>query len=133
MSEPELITKDGKKAVTELAVASDLALPCVKCNKRKTMFLKAAFCEVCKLLWFDGDIERLGPAKKMLNRPEIMSFSKLERERLEWIIEYAEKPEETKYWNEWITEKSEDLFNEFLQVTHWTPGATDKKLGARGT
>ena len=127
-----LQTKDGKKTPQELAVATDLAITCSKCGKRKTMFLKAAFCEVCKLLWFYMDIERLGPAKKMAASPQAMSFSELERERLFFIIENAGTEEFETQWHKHLKEKSEDMYQEFLTLTKWTPPATDKKLGARG-
>ena len=134
MSEPKveyLPTKDGKKAPQEFAIATHLALPCIKCG-RKTMFLKAAFCHICKLLWFDGEKERIGPAKEMQNRPEYMSFTQLELERLEWILEHAENPE-NRAWKDWIKEKSEPLYQQWLKHTKWTPNATWREIGSKGT
>lgn len=136
MSEPRveyLPTKDGKQAPQEFAVASHLAKTCMKCNKRKAMFLKAAFCDVCKLLWFYNEIERIGPAKEMWSRPELSSFSKLELERLTWITECIDKPYEIRYWNKWIKEKSEELYEEWKELTSWTPNATYSKVGRMST
>lgn len=132
MSTEYLPTKDGKKTPQEFAIAKDLAQPCLKCNRRKTIFLKAAFCDVCKLLWFLGPIERLGPAKEIWNKPTLASFSQLELERLTWICEYEEKPDVVRYWNQYIREKSEELYQEWLTVTKWTPPGTNQKLGRLG-
>jgi hypothetical protein len=112
-----LPTKDGKKAPQELAISKDLAQPCIKCG-RTTLFLKAAFCDVCKLLWFLGPIERLAPAKEMLNKPELVSFSPLELERITWIIEYGDNPDLIRYWDDWIKDKSQELYQKYIQLKY---------------
>ena len=132
MSTDYLPTKYGKEAPQEFAIAKDLALPCIKCG-RKTMFLKAAFCEICKTLWFYGQKERVKPIKEMLNKPEqIWSFSELEMERIFFIDKHGYKIEFETDWHEYLKKKSNELYEQYKKYSNWKPNATWKKLGTLG-
>ena len=85
---------------------------------------------MCKILWFYKGSERIGPAKELWSRPELAKLTQLELERLEWIGRYEDNHHATKYWNEWIKEKSEKLYNEYKEyMNDKESGASSKRIG----